>query len=342
MTLTIGAVVVLGLGVIALSLLPSSKQSAPTNPTAKGDQPKESGTKDAPPERKDKPPGLGGVGLPKAAEPHETDSKPVEPREAEIAEGIKMKFCWVPAGMDKLGSPKAEREAVLASLKDPMEPEWLQAEAEEERGKFTTKGFWLGKYEVTQHQWRVVMRDTPHADAITFRIGGRNAGGNRLAGVTDTSNFAADYIPYYQCQMFLQRANSHGGVKRAFGSSARLVLPSEDEWEYACRGGRGNEQPFIFGKEWSEKEANCHDLLHRTTKVGDYETNARHPWGLCDMHGNVWEWCETKYKTTTNHVLRGGSWSSPPYQCRAAYRGLHARSDAYTDQYGFRVLVRID
>jgi formylglycine-generating enzyme required for sulfatase activity len=78
------------------------------------------------------------------------EPKPGEERSFEIARGVKMKFCWVPPGRAQLGSPKAERAAVQKQLADKEEPEWLQSEAEEKRGEYRSKGFWLGKYPVTQ------------------------------------------------------------------------------------------------------------------------------------------------------------------------------------------------
>jgi formylglycine-generating enzyme required for sulfatase activity len=135
-------------------------------------------------------------------------------------------------------------------------------------------------------------------------------------------------------------------------------LPTEAEWEYACRAGTTG--PFHYGNSLSPKQANFNghlpyggagtgpDLV-RTAKVGSYEPN---PFGLYDMHGNVFQWCEDWYKADyykespardprgpargKGRVIRGGCWASPAKFCRSAFRcGLDHR-DRYT---GFRVVV---
>jgi formylglycine-generating enzyme required for sulfatase activity len=95
------------------------------------------------------------------------DPKPGEEREFEIAKGVKMKFCWIPAGEAQLGSPKSERDAVMKQLVEAKivrvgeVPDWLASEAEEKRGKFHTKGFWLAKYPVTQGEYEAVVGKNP-------------------------------------------------------------------------------------------------------------------------------------------------------------------------------------
>ena len=83
--------------------------------------------------------------------------KPGEEKAYEIAKNVKMTFCWVPAGESPLGSPKAEQEYVTKSFYDGKRPDWMDAESEENRAKFKTTGFWMGKYEVTQGEWEMVM-----------------------------------------------------------------------------------------------------------------------------------------------------------------------------------------
>ena len=175
-----------------------------------------------------------------------------------------------------------------------------------------TKGFWLGETPVTQAQWRSVMGNNP-------------------------SNWKGDDLPvetvsWNDCQAFVQKANAR------FGGAARL--PTEAEWEYACRA--GTTTPFSWGDALNGGGANCNGnfpcgttrkgaYLEKTTPVGRYGANA---WGLFDMHGNVWEWCGDGYgdypdgpvtdptgaASGASRVFRGGGWYSRARFCRAASR----------------------
>ena len=261
---------------------------------------------------------LASVGEPKAG----------EVRKFEIADKVFMEFCWVPAGEAQLGSPKAERDAVLKLFKAEKEPDWLVGEAEGKRGKFKTKGFWLGKYEVTQAEWTAVMGKNP-----SYLDGKQD---NKAKGM-DTSRFPVEQVSWDDCQKFLEAVNKRAGVAKVFGKAGKFQLPHEDEWEYACRGGKGNGRTFYWGDELNGTQANMDGNypfgtdkngqdLERTCAVDDtnggkYET---HPWGLCHMHGNVFEWCDNLYDKTTTRVLRGGSWDDYGYHCRAADRSGNA------------------
>ncbi len=284
------------------------------------------------------------------------EPKPGEERSFEIARGVRMKFCWVPPGRAQLGSPKAERDAVLKQIKEKEEPWWLQAEAEEKRGEYRSKGFWLGKYPVTQGEWLAVM-------------GGTNPswfckdGGGKNQVPEDTSRFPVEQVAAKKasadddCLNFLARLNDRATAEelvRIFGKRGKFVLPHEDEWEYACRGGKGNRQPYYFGSELNGKQANCKGnfpfgtetkglYLARTTAVGEYEKDYPHPWGLCDMHGNVWQWCENSYNEDLENgsVFRGGSWGGAARFCRAAYRDGGPPGDR-DGLLGCRVCFRLD
>ena len=95
---------------------------------------------------------LGWFTVPLHAVPLPAGPKPGDVVEVEIAKGVKMKFCWIPAGEAQLGSPKSEQDYVTKTFYNGMRPEWLDDETESKRGEFTTKGFWLGKYAVTQQE----------------------------------------------------------------------------------------------------------------------------------------------------------------------------------------------
>jgi formylglycine-generating enzyme len=143
----------------------------------------------------------------------------------------------------------------------------------------------------------------------------------------------------------------------------RYTLPTEAEWEYACRA--GTVTPFAFGHNLglSSTQANFDGTrpygsaevgpyLERTSKVGSYPANA---WGLYDMHGNVWEWCQDWYAEGydlasevdptgpvhgSQRVLRGGSWNNSGFICRSARRNKYA-PDFRNSNIGFRVALRV-
>ncbi|HEX5269416.1 MAG TPA: bifunctional serine/threonine-protein kinase/formylglycine-generating enzyme family protein [Gemmataceae bacterium] len=251
--------------------------------------------------------------------------------EVPITNGVKMKFCWVPPGTATLGSPSTEKDRSDDEAEHP----------------FTTKGFWLAKYPVTQEEWRALMKANPSPSYFK-----PEQDDIKKAGITDTSRFPVENVSWNDCQDFLKALNAGVKVPAAMGRG-KFVLPHEDEWEYACRGGRGNRLPFYFGDSLNGDKANCDGTSpygtetkgpykERTTQVGEYEKEAPHPWKLCDMHGNVWQWCENKYSDDKDsRVLRGGSWGGNARYCRAADRDRLA--PGYRNTYcGFRPCLRLD
>jgi formylglycine-generating enzyme required for sulfatase activity len=271
------------------------------------------------------------------------DPKAGEVKRFEIAKGFEMEFCWIPEGETQLGSPETERDAVYKKLVDNNDGGWLPAEAEGKRGKFRTKGFWLGKYPVTQEEWKAVMGNNPSV------FDGKKD--NKAKGL-DVSRFPVENVEWDDCQEFLEKVNKRDGMVKVFGKTGKFVLPHEDEWEYACRGGKGNKRAFYWGDELNGTQANCKGLwpygtntegqnLERPCAVeftnGDkYE---KHPWGLRHMAGNVWQWCENKYDQSNDRVLRGGSWCMKALYCRSAFRNYNPDR---LDDYGFRVCLRLD
>ena len=186
-----------------------------------------------------------------------------------------------------------------------------------------TKPFYLGKYPVTQEQWETVMAT------------GSNFGPSRINGPKNP----VGHVSWNNCQMFLKRLN--GG---------KFSLPTEAQWEYACRAGSttrycfGDTEAGLAEYAWYAKNSD-----KTTHPVGEKEPNA---WGLYDMHGNVREWCQDWYgagyyaksptddpagpTTGKSRVIRGSSWNDPAGRCRSAARDF-AMFGYRDDRLGFRV-----
>ena len=255
----------------------------------------------------------------------ENGPKPGEERTAEIADGVKMVFCWIPPGKAQLGSPKEEKNR----------------HEDEKEHEYESKGFWLGKHPVTQAQWQALIGENPS----TFD--GKKD--NKAKG-KDTKRFPVENVSWDGCQGFLKKLPAGAGKTLGKG---KFGLPHEDEWEYACRGGKGNKRPFYWGDKLNGKEANVDGnypyatedkgpYLGRTSEVGEYAKVAPHPWGLTDMSGNVWQWCDNLYsKDEKYRVLRGGSWYLFARDCRAAGRGRGAPAYRYVG-FGVRLAFRLD
>jgi formylglycine-generating enzyme required for sulfatase activity len=187
--------------------------------------------------------------------------------------------------------------------------EELYRDAEESLHPVTlSRGYYLQTTPVTQRQWQAVMGHNP----------------SRFRG----EELPVENLSWHDCQAFVACLNALGaGVYR---------LPTEAEWEYACRA--GTTTPFSHGHELNRTQANFNDRLtrpdglrKRTTPVKSFRPNAR---GLYDMHGNVWEWCQDGYgpyptgavvdpqglPSSLYRVLRGGSWRNLAGLCRSARR----------------------
>jgi len=247
-------------------------------------------------------------------QPEPIDSMTVQLNE----DGLELELVWIPPGEFMMGSPESEAS---------------RGSDEAQHHVRLTHGFWMGKCEVTQEQWEAVTGKNP----------------SYLRG---DMQMPVDNIGYEECQVFL------GGLaERHPGGTFRL--PTEAEWEYACRAGTAT--PFAFGETISSAQANyngnavygngTHGRNRKSSiPVGSLYANA---WGLYDMHGNVWEFCEDSYgkryydrspevdpanaEETGMLVLRGGSWRLPPLLCRSATRSRHPR-DATRCDGGLRVV----
>jgi formylglycine-generating enzyme required for sulfatase activity len=148
----------------------------------------------------------------------------------------------------------------------------------------------------------------------------------------NTKHFPVERVSWDDCQQFLEKINMREGIAKVFGKDGKFTLPHEEQWEYACRGGKGNQQPYYWGAKLNGTEANCDgnyplgtttkgQYLERTCAV-DFTNNGKykkHPWGLAHMTGNVCQWCENKYGDE-ERVFRGGAWYATPSGCRTACR----------------------
>lgn len=252
--------------------------------------------------------------------------------EKPIVNTLKMKFVYVAPGKFLMGSPKDEE-----NRKDDEAPHQVEI----------TKGYYLSAYEVTQKQFESVMGYNPSFFCNNGSKGGRGsyyvepAGGKVKIAGEDTSDFPVENVTFEEvvdfCNQLSSKESKIGRIYR---------LPTEAEWEYACRGGANNTiyHVFHYGNDLTSDQANFNGkypygkapksrYLGRTTKIGSYKPNVL---GLYDMHGNVCEWCSDWYHKDYpgrglnrdpigppegfSRVFRGGSWVNDGPSCRSAIR----------------------
>ena len=238
----------------------------------------------------------------------------------EITNSIGMKLLLIPKGTFMMGSPESE--------------EGHQRNNETQHEVTISKDYYLGVYEVTQAQYEKVMGKNPSLFQGAI-VGNENA------------DLPVDNVSWDDVVEFCKKLSDLPEEKKA-GRMYRL--PTEAEWEYACRA--GSKTAYSFDDEegllpeygWFSRNSS-----RRTHTVGLLEPNA---WGLHDMHGNVWEWCSDWYeeypkgavsdptgpKEGSDRVIRGGSWDYEAAHCRSANRNGRDPSFRF-DYYGFRVAL---
>ena len=242
----------------------------------------------------------------------------------DLGGGVSLPLVRIPAGEFLMGSPDDE-------------PERRGDEGSQHRVRL--REFWLGQTPITQAQWRAVMGTNP----------------SYFKNQPDSDQRPVEQVSWHDAMAFCRQLADRTG--RAY------TLPSEAQWEYACRA--GTTSPFAFGGTITPELANYDGnytyagspkgvYREQTTAVGAFPAN---PWGLHDMHGNVWEWCldhlhysyakapgdgsawvDSKDENNpVNRLLRGGSWFFLPRDCRSAHRYHALPADADND-VGFRVV----
>ncbi|ASC69523.1 hypothetical protein XM38_004500 [Halomicronema hongdechloris C2206] len=247
----------------------------------------------------------------------------------DLGNGIKLDLVHIPGGEFLMGSPAGEKG---------------RSDDEGPQHRVQVPEFWMGKFPVTQAQYQAVM------------------GENSSRFSENGSNRPVESVSWHDAVAFCEKLSEL--------TSRDYRLPTEAEWEYACRA--GTTTPFYFGPTITTELANYRgtdltyegntfpgnygqgpkgDFRQQTTEVGSFPANA---FGLYDMHGNVWEWCQDVWHSSYAgaprdgsawleggnqdlRLLRGGSWAFHPTFCRAACRFL-LLPDGRLDSRGFRVV----
>ena len=242
-----------------------------------------------------------------------------------IIKNIGQRFRYIPPGRFLMGSPENEPE---------REPSWAGKETQHQ--VTLTEGFWLADTAVTQALYQAVMGENP-------------------SRFNDDLNNPVEMVSWDDAQQFIKKLN-----KKIPALQARL--PSEAQWEYACR--TGTTAPFTFGDTITPEQVNYDGeypyakgekgLVRRQTVP--VKTLSANPWGLYEMHGNVWEWCADWYQDDlgknpvtdpvgaeegAGRVVRGGSWDDGGRDVRSAVRS-RSRPDYRNDFIGLRLSLGLE
>jgi formylglycine-generating enzyme required for sulfatase activity len=224
--------------------------------------------------------------------------------------GLMLKLLWCPPGKFKMGSPEAEQDrlpnegAVEVTL---------------------TKGFWLGQTEVTQGQWEKVMGATPWKGETLVKEG---------------ASCAATYVSWEDAAEFCRKLTGEERKARRLPNEWEYALPTEAQWEHACRAGTTTR--FSFGDDdsqlgdyawWGGAGFAAEGSIKTEKYAHPVGLKKANPWGFYDMHGNVWEFCldfqDDKLPGGNDplgpangerRMIRGGGWQDSPGGCRSAMR----------------------
>ncbi len=245
--------------------------------------------------------------------------RPTQQYSEDLGNGVRLEMVAVRGGTFTMGSENGDSD-------------------EKPPHQVTTRDFWIGKFELTQAQWRAVMGTNP----------------SRFKG----DDLPVESVSWEDAKEFCRRLNSKLGLSEAEG----YRLPSEAEWEYAARAGSGAE--FAFGPTISPEIVNYDGNYpyggapkgtYRQQTVAVGSLGVANAWGIFDMHGNVWEWCEDHWHNSysgapsdgrawvdisssgSSRVIRGGGWNDSAVNCRSAYRSSDAPGYRF-GILGFRLL----
>jgi formylglycine-generating enzyme required for sulfatase activity len=247
-----------------------------------------------------------------------------------------IRLCWCPPGSFTMGCPRDEPE---------------RRPGDDQASVTLSRGFWMAKYEATQGEWKRIVGKLP---------------GELTAELPAGDDYPVGNVNFAEAEAFCAQLTEQAHQSKELPADWEFRLPTEAQWEYACRA--GTTTATSFGASLSSKQANFQGKpynggeqgpsLKKANKVGSYPANA---WGLCDMHGNIYEWCRDWYhaklpggtdpdlyeaRSTASksehgdisRSRRGGCWSDDGWACRTAFR-LRFEPDRRYDHIGFRVLA---
>ena len=282
----------------------------------------------------------------------------------EYTNSIGMKFRLIPPGQFTIGSSREQIEAAKPPLYSYYEEARIaRADSEAPQQLITlTRPFYLGCTEVTQSQFALVVGNNPS------EYGPNGASAERVAGI-DRSNAPVETVTWISTGEFCERLTNHEGLTSAYRSTPQMIsqtggggyrLPTEAEWEFACRAGTttlfwcGDDEASLGAVAWfgAIRDEN---MPHDTAKLKP------NPFGLFDMHGNVWEWVHDAWRPDTytlmhdtgavdprcdlgvenRRVVRGGDYFMSSAEQRSACRDAYPLDNAWHD-VGFRVALSVD
>ena len=288
------------------------------------------------------------VGVNAKGEQIKKESKQSQYFAQDLGNGITLEMVAIPGGTFTMGTEDEEIERLVKKFN------WEGFRKERPQHEVTVPPFFMGKYPITQAQWKAIasLTDLKVDPSAPLRVN-LDLNPAYFKDRPDSDRRPVEQVNWYDAIEFCAR------LSKLTGREYRL--PSEAEWEYACRA--GTTTPFYFGETITGELANYRssetyageakgEYRNETTPVGQFPPNA---FGLYDMHGNVWEWCADTWHgnydgaptdgsvwiengNDNRSLLRGGSWCSNPDYCRSAFRYFLNRRAVINHYYGFRVV----